>query len=116
MQIAVADHNAVKYCDLYHNSDINRDTWNKYSKSSDPVNAKYSPFELDANGKPVSDTYLKYKSGESYYQLREGKAVLEKYSSGTPYPYNTDQVKKNKAGYMNIAETVVGSIRLNLGI
>ena len=116
MQMAVADRTAVKYCDLYHNSGINPDTWNIYSKSSDPVNTKYSPYELDADGKPVSDKYLKYKSGESYYQIRDGKAVLEKYSSGTPYPYNTDQVRKNKAGYMNIAETVVSSIRLNFGI
>lgn len=66
MQIAIASHNNVKWCDLYHDSGINRDTWSIYSRSNDP------------------------------------KSI--------------DQVRKNKAGYMNIAETVIRSIRQNYGI
>ena len=66
MQIAVAVHTNVKWCDLYHESGINRDTWSIYSRSNDPK--------------------------------------------------NIDQVRKNKAGYMNIAETVIKSIRQNYGI
>ena len=66
MQIAVASHNNAKWCDLYHDSGINRDTWSIYSRSNDP------------------------------------KSI--------------DQVRKNKAGYMKIAETVIRSIRQNYGI
>ena len=66
MQIAVASHNNVKWCDLYHDSGINRDTWSIYSRSNDTK--------------------------------------------------NIDQVRKNKAGYMDIAETVIKAIRQNYGI
>ena len=35
--------------------------------------------ELDENGNPVSKERIRYITNESYYQIREGKVVLEKY-------------------------------------
>lgn len=61
-------------------------------------------------GKPVSNERIRYQRGESYYQLRDGKVVLEKYDANPPYPYIGDQVHKSPAGYRRIGEVIAGAI------
>ena len=49
-------------------------------------------------------------TGESYYQIREGKVVLEKYEGAAPFPYIGDQLHKSPAGYRRIGEIIAGAI------
>lgn len=110
IQKQIARHNAIPCCDLFHNSGINRHTWSVFSFQPDPVNPNYSPYRLDETGKPVSQERIRYERGESYYQIRDGKVVLETYDSNPPYPYNGDQVHKSPAGYRRIGEVIAGAI------
>lgn len=110
MQKRVAERNAIPCCDLFHTSGINSHTWAWFGANPNPVNPDYSPYRLDENGKPVSDERIRYVMGESYYQIRDGKVVLEKYEARPPYPYIGDQLHKSKAGYRRIGEVIAGSI------
>ena len=110
IQKQVAAYNAIPCCDLFHNSGINRYTWKCFSFEADPVNPNYSPYRLDEQGNPVSLERIRYIKGESYYQIRDGKVVLEKYDANPPYPYIGDQVHKSTAGYRRIGELIAGSI------
>lgn len=110
MQKQVAAYNAIPCCDLCHTSGINRHTWAWFSASADPVNPDYSPYRLDENGNPVSKERIRYVLGESYYQVRDGKVILEKYEAKAPYPYNGDQLHKSPAGYRRIGEVIAGAI------
>ena len=116
MQKAVAESNAIPCCDLFHTSGINRNTWHIFGLSADVDNPKYSPFRLDENGDPISKERIRYVSGESYYQLRDGKPVLEVYDDIAPYPYIGDQLHKSPAGYRRIGEMIAGSIISAYGI
>lgn len=110
MQKQVAAYNAIPCCDLFHTSGINRHTWRIFGFEADPVNPNYAPYRLDEKGKPVSMERIRYVRGESYYQLRDGKVVLEKYDKNPPYPYIGDQVHKSPAGYQRIGEVIAGAI------
>ena len=110
MQKQVAAYNAIPCCDLFHTSGINPHTWSWFSVSPDPVNPLYSPYRLDEKGKPLNNERIRYEMGESYYQLRNGEVVLEKYDARAPYPYIGDQVHKSPAGYRRIGEVIAGAI------
>ena len=109
-QCEVAKFNSLPVCDLFHTSGINRRTWNYFSFESSARDERYSPYLLDENGKAVSDTEIRYEQGKSYYQIRDGKAVLEQYNELAPYPYNRDQLHKSPEGYRRIGEVIAGSI------
>ena len=109
-QCEVAAYNSLPVCDLFHTSGINPHTWNYFSFESSPRNEHYSPYLLDENGKPVDNTEIKYEKGKSYYQIRDGKVVLEQYNDIAPYPYNRDQLHKSPAGYRRIGEVIAGAI------
>ena len=116
IQVEVARYNAIPVCDLFHTSGINPHTWCVYAADPDPVNPQYSPYRLDENGNPVSLERIKYQKGESYYQWRDGKVVLEEYLGysparhNAPYPYNADQLHKSTAGYRRIGEVIAGAL------
>jgi len=108
--IAVCNHNNIPVCDLWHNSGINKFTWDIFGANANAVNSQYSPYELDASGNPTSNTRIKYVKGQSYYQIRDGEVVLEEYTDSAPYPYNGDQLHCCDDGYARIGECIVGSI------
>jgi len=110
IQKEVARYNAIPCCDLFHTSGINPYTWAYFGASSCVDNVKYSPYRLDENGQPVSDERIRYKNGESYYQIRDSKVVLEKYTGMAPFPYIGDQLHKSPAGYRRIGEIIAGAI------
>ena len=110
IQKAVAAHNAIPCCDLFHTSGINRNTWAIFSASAEVDNPNFSPYRLDENGLPVSCERIRYATGESYYQLRNGSIVLEKYEGTAPFPYIGDQLHKSAAGYRRIGEVIAGSM------
>ena len=110
IQKAVAEYNSLPCCDLWHNSCINRFTWNVYGASDSPVNEMYSPYQLDSTGEAISSERIRYVKGTSYYQIRGGEVVLEEYTGNAPYPYNGDQLHKSAEGYRQIGECIVGTI------
>ena len=110
IQKQVAQHNGIPCCDLFRNSGINAYTWAWFGKDADPVNHEFSPYKLDEKGKPMSLERIRYVMGESYYQIRDGKVVLEKYEERKPFPYIGDQLHKSEAGYRRIGEVVAGAI------
>ena len=110
VQCEVAEYNSLPVCDLFNTSGINRRTWNYFSFESSARNEYYSPYLLDENGTPVDNTEIRYEQGKSYYQIRDGKVVLEQYNEIIPYPYNRDQLHKSPAGYRRIGEVIAGAI------
>ena len=116
IQKSVAAYNSIPCCDLFHTSGINRYNWHIFGASADPVNHNYSPWRLDSNGNPISNQPIRYITGESYYQRRNGEVVLEKYEGATPYPYIGDQLHKSPAGYRRIGEVIAGAIVSAYGI
>ena len=116
MQKAVAAHNAIPCCDLFHTSGINRNTWHIFGYESNVDNPNFSPYRLDETGKPITLDRIRYTKGEYYYQHRDGKVVLELYNSAPPYPYNGDQLHKSTAGYRRIGEVIAGTIISSYGI
>ena len=115
IQREIAEHNSILCCDLWHTSGINKNTWNVFGASSNPVNEQYSPYELNAEGEPVNETRIKYVKGKSYYQKRNGQVILEEYTGSSPYPYNGDQLHKSTEGYNRIGECLVGTITKGYG-
>lgn len=116
MQKAVAQYNAIPCCDLFHTSGINRHTWHIFGFESNVDNPNFSPYLLDETGNPISLERIRYKRGESYYQHRNGKVILELYDADPPYPYNGDQLHKSPAGYRRIGEVISGAIIHAYGI
>ncbi len=110
IQKAVAAHNSIPCVDLWHSSGINGRTWDVFGASPNAVNEQYSIYELNAEGDPVNETRMKYVKGESYYQIRDGKVVLEEYTGDAPYPYNGDQLHKSELGYNRIGECIAGAM------
>ncbi len=110
IQKAVAAYNALPCCDLFHTSGINRLTWPYFSASKLADDPNYSPYRLDEKGKPVSLERIRYITGERYYQLRDGKVILETYEGRAPLPYIGDQLHKSPAGYRRIGEVIAGAI------
>ena len=109
-QCRVAEYNSLPVCDLFHTSGINRRTWKQFAFESTARNDIYSPYLLDENGVPVDNNEIRYEKGKSYYQIRDGKVVLEEYNEIAPYPYNRDQLHKSPAGYRRIGEVIAGAI------
>lgn len=116
VQKAVAERNSLPCCDLFHTSGINSQTWRYFGAEKDELNPYYSPYLLDKNGKVINREYVSYEHGESYYQIRDDKIVLEQYSGYAPYPYNCDQLHKSVAGYRRIGEAIAGAIISSYGI
>lgn len=110
MQKAVAAHNAIACCDLFHTSGINPYTWHIFGACPTVDNPNFSPYRLDETGTPISCERIRYEHGQMYYQLRGGKVVAEKYEGAAPYPYIGDQLHKSPAGYQRIGEVIAGSI------
>lgn len=110
VQKAVAAYNAIPCCDLFHNSGINSRTWAYFGASPRVDNPNFSPYQLDSNGKPVSNERIRYVTGQDYYQIRGGKVVLETYEDAAPFPYIGDQLHKSPAGYRRIGEVIAGAI------
>ncbi len=106
----VANHNNIHVCDLWHNSGINKFTWGIYGANPNPVNEFYTKYELNANGETIGQTPLRYVTGNSYYQIRDGVVVLEQYTGMSPCPYNGDQLHCSDLGYARIGECIVGAI------
>jgi hypothetical protein len=109
-QTDVAIKNNLAYCDLYTTSDIRPETWGVYCASPNPVNEKYTPYLLDENGNKVSDEFLTYEKGKQYYQIRDGKVVLETYEDACPHPFNGDQLHLCQKGYEHIATLIAKKI------
>jgi hypothetical protein len=110
IQKAVAAYNSIPCCDLFHNSGINRYTWSVFSAEPNVDNPNFSSCILNEKGDPVNNKRIRYETGKSYYQIREGGVVLEEYTGRAPYPYNGDQVHKSAAGYQRIGEVIAGAI------
>lgn len=110
IQKAVAERNALPCCDLFHTSGINPHTWCVFGAEAEARNEAFTPHLLDEKGNTVSDEYIVYAHQQAYYQLRDGKVVLEPYTGYVPYPYNRDQLHKSVAGYRRIGEVIAGSI------
>lgn len=110
MQKAVAARNSIPCCDLFTTSGINEHTWNYFGASPVADNDKFTKYLLDENGNRVSDEPLRYVTGEKYYQIRDGKVVLEEYTLRPPLPYVGDQLHKSPAGYQRIGEVIAGAI------
>lgn len=106
----VAQRNQLPVCDLWHNSGINRYTWNVYGASSTPVCAQYSPFLLDSRGNPISEQRITYITGKRYYQKRGNKILPEEYTGTVPYPYNADQLHASVEGYHLIGDVITGAV------
>lgn len=111
----VCNYNNIAVCDLWHNSGINKFTWTIYGANVNAVNEQYAKYELNAQGEIVGSTPLRYVTGQSYYQWRDGVVVLEKYTGASPYPFNSDQLHCGDLGYARIGECVVGSIIKSYG-
>jgi hypothetical protein len=109
-QIDVAIKNGLYYCDLYNTSDISPKTWHIYSANPNPTLPQFTPYLLDKDGNKVNDEYLIYEHGKKYYQIRDGKVVLEEYIEYPPYPFNGDQLHLNKNGYEHIATIIANKI------
>ena len=107
--------NNIPCCDLWGHSGINRYTWDRYSRSSTQSDPNYTEYELDENGEIIGETPLKYINGNSYYQIRDGAVVYEKYTGDAPYPYNADQLHCSDLGYAIIGDCIVGSVISNYG-
>lgn len=116
IQVAVAEHNSIPALDLWHNSGINKNTWNVFGASANAENTQYSKYQLDSSGEPINDTEIRYTKGNSYYQIRDGEAVYEEYTGDSPYPYNGDQLHKSDEGYKRIGECIAGAIIKSYGI
>lgn len=106
----ICNYNNIPVCDLWHNSGINRFTWNIHGANTNAVNDTYTKYELNAQGEIVGQTPLRYVKGLSYYQIRNGQAVLEEYTGSAPYPFNGDQLHCSPLGYARIGECIVGSV------
>ena len=106
----ICNYNNIPVCDLWHNSGINKFTWNIYGANANAVNENYTKYELDAQGEVIGETPLRYVTGQSYYQHRDGSVTLEKYTGASPYPFNGDQLHCSDLGYARIGECIVGSI------
>ena len=113
--IKVCNHNNIKVCDLWHNSGINKFTWDVFGSSSSAENSKYSPYKLNSDGNKVSESRIRYVNGQSYYQNRDGKIVLEQYTGSAPFPYNGDQLHCSAKGYARIGECICGAVMSNFG-
>lgn len=111
----VCNYNNIPVCDLWHDSGINRFTWNIYGVNSNAVNEDYTEYELDETGKVIGTTPLKYVTGKYYFQIRGNEVVSEKYTGTAPYPYIGDQLHCSVAGYNRIGECIVGSVISHYG-
>ena len=111
----VCNYNNIPVCDLWHNSGINRFTWNIYGLESNAVDKTYTKYELNENGEIVGTTPLRYVTGKYYFQIRNGEVVYEKYTGVSPYPFNGDQLHCSKAGYNRIGDCIVGSVIAHYG-
>ncbi len=116
MQKVVAEANSLPCCDLFHTSGINKHTWCWFAAEPEELNLYYALHLLNEAGEVVSNEYTEYKHGESYYQKRDNKIVLEQYNEHAPYPYNRDQLHKSAAGYRRIGEVITGAIISAYGI
>lgn len=107
---AVAQANNVAVCDLWHESGIGSRTWSVFGAQKSAVNEQYAKYPLDSSGNVTGNTPRRYVNGQSYYQNRSGKVVLEKYTGTAPYPFNGDQLHCSSAGYARIGECIVGAV------
>jgi hypothetical protein len=110
IQKKVANYNNIPVCDLWHESGINRFTWDVLGATDHAVNDKYVKYEINAEGNVIGSKPLTYVVGNSYYQWRDGAVVLEKYTSGGRYPYNTDQLHCSAKGYERIGGCICGAV------
>ncbi len=116
IQRAVAEFNAIPCCDLFHTSGINPHTWRYFSAKPYETEEAYTPYLLNERGERIGEEKLTYVTGNSYYQWREGKVVLEEYTGRAPYPYVADQLHKSPEGYRRIGEVIAGAMIAAYGL
>lgn len=115
VQKEVGEYNSIPVCDLFKALGSNRRTWSYFGAQKDPINPNYAMYPLNEKGEQVSDTPIVYEQGKEYYQLRDGKIMLEKYEGLARYPYNGDQLHKSPEGYRRIGEVIAGAIIASYG-
>ena len=115
MQNELGEYNSIPVCDLFRTLGSNRRTWGYFGASKDAVNPNFARYPLNEKGEQIGDTPIVYEQGKSYYQLRDGKVVLEKYEGMPRFPYNGDQLHKSSEGYRRIGEVIAGSIISSYG-
>ena len=110
LQKQVGEYNSIPVCDLFATLGSNRRTWGYFGAQKDEFNDAYARYPLNEKGERVSDVPLIYEQGKSYYQLRDGSVVLEKYEGLARFPYNGDRLHKSPDGYRRIGEVITGAI------
>lgn len=110
VQAEVAEYNSIPVCDLFKTLGSNRRTWSYFGASKDAVNPNFARYLLNEKGEQISDTPIVYEQGKEYYQIRNGKVVLEKYVDMPRFPYHGDQLHKSPEGYRRIGEVIAGAI------
>ena len=115
MQKELGEYNSIPVCDLFKTLGSNRRTWGYFGASKTPVNPNFTRFLLNEKGEQISDTPLVYEQGKEYYQIRDGKVVLEKYGDLARFPYYGDQLHKSPEGYRRIGEVIAGTIITSYG-
>ena len=115
VQKQVGEYNSIPVCDLFKALGSNRRTWGYFGASKDPVNSDFARYPMNEKGEQISDTPIVYEQGKEYYQIRDGKVVLEKYEGLARFPYNGDQLHKSPEGYRRIGEVISGAIIASYG-
>jgi len=110
MQREVGEYNSIPVCDLFKTLGSNRRTWGYFGASNDENDERFARYPMNEKGERISDTPIVYEQGKEYYQVRDGKVVLEKYEGLARFPYNGDQLHKSPEGYRRIGEVIVGAI------
>lgn len=111
--IEIANYNSLPCIDLWHNSGINKFTWNVFQSSSIPNNDTYTllgEFQTinDLPTGKLNDVakILSIPSYDNTYVHNGTNWVRYTVYPGSPFPYNSDQLHLNVEGYSLIGEYI----------
>lgn len=109
----VANYNSIPCIDLWHNSGINKFTWNKFQSSNVPENTTYTligQFNLvsDLPVGSLNQVAKVLENGAMYNTMVHNGTTWKLYNvyPGSPFPYNADQLHLNPLGYAKIGEHI----------